>query len=85
MPRSSRAVSSFERVQGTDRSRGVENSCRKAQNVVRNSTAGVANTFFWIDPTNGIAGVFAAQVLPFVDAQALSLFQAFETAVYERV
>ena len=39
MPRSSRAVSSFERVQGTDRSRGVENSCRKAQNVVRNSTA----------------------------------------------
>jgi len=39
MPRSSRAVSSFERGQGTDRSRGVENSCRKAQNVVRNSTA----------------------------------------------
>jgi len=38
MPRSSRAVSSFERGQGTDRSRGVENSCRKAQNVVRNST-----------------------------------------------
>ena len=36
--RSSRAVSSFERGQGTDRSRGVENSCRKAQNVVRNST-----------------------------------------------
>ena len=31
--------SELERGQGTDRSRGVENSCRKAQNVVRNSTA----------------------------------------------
>ena len=45
--------------------------------------AGVANTFFWIDPTNGIGGVFAAQVLPFADAKSMALFEAFETAVYE--
>ena len=44
--------------------------------------AGLANTYFWIDPVNGIGGVHMAQVLPFVDARALANFYAFETAVY---
>ncbi len=44
--------------------------------------AGLGNTYFWIDPKNGIAGVHMAQVLPFVDARALALFHAFEKAVY---
>jgi CubicO group peptidase (beta-lactamase class C family) len=44
--------------------------------------AGLGNTYFWIDPENGIAGVHMAQVLPFVDARALALFHAFEKTVY---
>jgi CubicO group peptidase (beta-lactamase class C family) len=44
--------------------------------------AGLANTYFWIDAKNGIAGVLMAQVLPFVDAKALALFYAFEKGVY---
>jgi methyl acetate hydrolase len=45
--------------------------------------AGLANSYFWIDPTRQIAGVYATQVLPFFDAKAVQTFQAFETAVYE--
>jgi len=45
--------------------------------------AGLANTYFWIDPKNGIAGVYATQILPFVDEKSLPLFLAFETAVYD--
>jgi CubicO group peptidase (beta-lactamase class C family) len=45
--------------------------------------AGLANTFFWIDPAKGIGGAYATQVLPFGDAKALSLFLEFEKAVYQ--
>ena len=45
--------------------------------------AGLANSYFWIDPTRHVAGVYAAQVLPFFDADAVALFGAFETAVYQ--
>ena len=45
--------------------------------------AGLANTYFWIDQTKGIGGVYMTQVLPFADAKALPLFYAFETAVYK--
>ncbi len=44
--------------------------------------AGLANTYFWIDPVRGIGGVYATQVLPFADDRALSLYNAFEAAVY---
>ena len=44
--------------------------------------AGLANTYFWIDPKNGIAGALMAQVLPFADPRSLALFYAFETGVY---
>jgi methyl acetate hydrolase len=44
--------------------------------------AGLANSYYWIDPAKGIAGVFMTQILPFADTQALPLFQAFETEVY---
>ena len=40
---------------------------------------------FWIDPKNGIAGVYATQILPFVDAKSLPLFLDFETAVYQNL
>jgi CubicO group peptidase (beta-lactamase class C family) len=44
--------------------------------------AGLANSYFWIDPAKGIGGVFMAQLYPFVDEQALALYLDFETEVY---
>ena len=31
--------------------------------------AGLANTYFWIDPARNVAGVILMQLLPFVDEQ----------------
>jgi CubicO group peptidase (beta-lactamase class C family) len=45
--------------------------------------AGLGNTYFWIDPPRGFAGVILMQLLPFADPKALSLFDGFENAVYE--
>ncbi len=45
--------------------------------------AGLANSYYWIDPTKGIAGAYATQILPFVDVKSLPLFFEFETAVYD--
>lgn len=45
--------------------------------------AGLPNLYYWIDPTNGIAGMFATQLFPFRDEHAVKGFEEFETAVYE--
>jgi CubicO group peptidase (beta-lactamase class C family) len=44
--------------------------------------AGLANTYYWIDQKKGVGGVYATQILPFVDVKALPLFYAFESTVY---
>jgi CubicO group peptidase (beta-lactamase class C family) len=44
--------------------------------------AGLANSYFWIDPAKGIGGVYLTQVLPFADRKSLPLFLEFETTVY---
>ncbi|MGA8759596.1 MAG: serine hydrolase domain-containing protein [Stellaceae bacterium] len=44
--------------------------------------AGLGNTYFWIDPAKGVAGVILMQLLPFADAKALTVFDRFEKAVY---
>jgi CubicO group peptidase (beta-lactamase class C family) len=44
--------------------------------------AGLANTYFWIDRTKRVSGVFLSQVLPFYDHTAIDLFGKFETEVY---
>jgi methyl acetate hydrolase len=44
--------------------------------------AGLANTYFWIDPVRNVAGVILMQLLPFVDAKALEAFAGFERGVY---
>jgi CubicO group peptidase (beta-lactamase class C family) len=44
--------------------------------------AGLGNTYFWIDPAKGIAGVILMQLLPFADPKALSVLDEFEKAVY---
>jgi methyl acetate hydrolase len=49
------------------------------------SWGGINNTFFWIDPERGIAGVIMMQFLPFADAKALATCDAFERAVYQVV
>ena len=45
--------------------------------------AGLANSFYWIDATNGIGGVYLTQILPFADEKSLSLYLEFERTVYE--
>ncbi|HEY5830559.1 MAG TPA: serine hydrolase domain-containing protein, partial [Hyphomicrobiaceae bacterium] len=44
--------------------------------------AGLANTYFWIDQSTGIGGVYITQVLPFADKKSLPLCYAFESAFY---
>jgi methyl acetate hydrolase len=44
--------------------------------------AGLANSYYWIDPKRKVAGVYATQVLPFFDRKAVQAFEGFETAVY---
>jgi methyl acetate hydrolase len=44
--------------------------------------AGLANTYFWIDPARDIAGVILMQVLPFADKKCLEAFAGFERGVY---
>ena len=47
--------------------------------------AGLANSYYWIDPTRQVAGVYATQLLPFFDAAAVAAFEGFETEVYRAV
>src|SRR5438309_1168527 len=44
--------------------------------------AGLANTYFWIDRTKRVCGVFLSQVFPFYDHVAIDLLGKFETEVY---
>ena len=43
---------------------------------------GLFNSYYWIDPTKRIAGVFMTQVLPFADHRALRVYRQFERAIY---
>lgn len=44
--------------------------------------AGIANTFYWIDPKRDLCAVLMMQFLPFVDKEAVGLLGDFERAVY---
>jgi methyl acetate hydrolase len=44
--------------------------------------AGLANTYFWIDPARDVSGVILMQVLPFADGKCLEAFAGFERGVY---
>ena len=46
---------------------------------------GAANTFFWIDLTNGFSAILATQTLPFGDPDVLALFDAFEKTLYQNL
>ena len=45
--------------------------------------AGLANSFFWIDRTNGIGGAYLSQILPFADEKSMELFFDIERTVYK--
>ena len=47
--------------------------------------AGLANTYFWIDPARKVTGIILMQMLPFVDRQAIDTFTRFETETYRTV
>jgi CubicO group peptidase (beta-lactamase class C family) len=44
--------------------------------------AGLANTYYWIDPSRDVTGVILMQVLPFADRNCLEAFTGFESGVY---
>ena len=44
--------------------------------------AGLANTYFWIDPSRDVTGVILMQLLPFADKKCLEAFAGFERGVY---
>lgn len=44
--------------------------------------AGLANTYFWIDPARNVSGVILMQLLPFADGKCLEAFAGFERGVY---
>jgi CubicO group peptidase (beta-lactamase class C family) len=44
--------------------------------------AGIANTYFWIDPHKGVSGVIMMQFLPFADKEAIAVLGDFERSVY---
>jgi methyl acetate hydrolase len=44
--------------------------------------AGLANTYYWIDPARDVTGVILMQLLPFADKKCLDTFAGFERGVY---
>jgi CubicO group peptidase (beta-lactamase class C family) len=44
--------------------------------------AGLANTYYWIDPARDVTGVILMQVLPFGDNRCMEAFAGFESGVY---
>ena len=48
------------------------------------SWAGLFNSYFWVDRENDLCAVYATQVLPFYDEEAVSVLKQFEAEVYGR-
>jgi len=46
---------------------------------------GLNNTYYWLDPSAKVAGIFMTQILPFADEPVLQALDAFESAVYRVV
>ncbi|MGY2850602.1 MULTISPECIES: serine hydrolase domain-containing protein [Bradyrhizobium] len=44
--------------------------------------AGLANTYYWIDPSRDVCGVILTQLLPFADKHGLEAFAGFEKGIY---
>jgi CubicO group peptidase (beta-lactamase class C family) len=46
--------------------------------------AGLCNSHYWIDRTNGVTGAIYSQSLPFVPPEQVAMYQNFERALYAR-
>lgn len=57
-------------------------AARGMRGAMSHCWAGALNTYFWFDPTNGIAGVVLMQSLPFCDPLCTDVLVDFEKAVY---
>jgi len=44
--------------------------------------AGLANTYYWLDPSRNVGGVILTQILPFIDPKVMALYAEFERGVY---
>jgi CubicO group peptidase (beta-lactamase class C family) len=44
--------------------------------------SGWAGTYFWIDPTTGIAAVFGTQIIPSRDIEVIKTFVSCEETLY---
>jgi methyl acetate hydrolase len=60
-----------------------EEACDTGRPVGTLMWAGLANSFYWIDRTNGIGGAYLSQILPFGDERSLGLFLDLEREAYE--
>jgi CubicO group peptidase (beta-lactamase class C family) len=49
------------------------------------SWAGLANTYYWVDPAERLCAVILTQMLPFSDPDCVNLAAAFEQAVYAEI
>jgi CubicO group peptidase (beta-lactamase class C family) len=60
------------------------NTAKTAEGRSPNSLAwaGLANTYYWIDPARDVTGVILMQLLPFADGKCLEAFAGFERGVY---
>ena len=47
--------------------------------------AGIANSYYWIDVHNQVAGTYLSQQLPFADTRTYRLYTAIETATYRHL
>jgi CubicO group peptidase (beta-lactamase class C family) len=45
--------------------------------------AGLANCYYWIDPSKQLGGVYLTQIFPFGDKKALPLYLEFESLIYQ--
>jgi CubicO group peptidase (beta-lactamase class C family) len=47
------------------------------------SWGGIFNTYFWVDPVNGLAALLMLQLSPFAGRASVGLLHDFEVAVYK--
>lgn len=49
------------------------------------SWAGLANSFYWIDRHNDLAGAYMSQQVPFADARSYQLYYQIESSTYQQL
>ncbi len=62
-----------------------ETACETGRSAGTLMWAGLANSFYWIDPKKGIGGAYLSQTLPFADAPSMELYFALEREAYRAI